>query len=222
MAKKTSPSDRTRRASEPHSPRMQASPPSTELRGVFRRRAEALVQRLSEQASDESLAAALEAPSDFGGLARLLSDTAALGVSLETVDPLAEAVARGAEVKQELLRDAGGGWSSPRVAEHLGITRQAVDKRRRAGRLLAVQTGQGDWLYPVCQFSEEGVLPGLDRFLAAFQAGGPWMRLSILLTPAEEIGGISQLDALRRGEVDAAVRVAATFGEQGGPAETDG
>ncbi|HET7233917.1 MAG TPA: hypothetical protein VFJ16_28155 [Longimicrobium sp.] len=186
-----------------------------DLRSIFRKRTEALVQRLSEQASEDALAAALAAPSDFGGLARLLSETAALGVALDTVDPLAEAVARGVESKQALLRDAGGGWSAARAAAHLGITRQAVDKRRRAGKLLALQSGTGDHLYPVCQFTEHGVLGGIDRVLAAFPPSGGWTRLDVLLTPAEEIGGISPLEALRHGDVDAAILAASMFGEQG-------
>jgi len=186
-----------------------------DIRSVFQTRTEALVQRLMEQASDDTVAAALAAPSDFGGLARLLSDTAALGVSLDTVDPLAEAVARGAETKQALLRDAGGGWSSTRVAMHLGITRQAVDKRRRAGKLLALRSGAGDYVYPVCQFTDDGVLAGLDRVLAAFAPSGGWTRLDVLLAPAEEIGGVSPLDALRAGDADGAVLAASLFGEQG-------
>jgi hypothetical protein len=197
-------------------------PAATDLRTVFRRRTEALIERLAEQASDETIAAALEAPSDFGGLARLLSDMAPFGISTETIDPLAEAIARGAECKQELLAGAGGGWSSTRVATHLGLTRQAVDKRRKAGKLLALQNGRGDYLYPVCQFTEDGVLPGLDRFLAACPPSGGWTQLDLLLTPAEEIGNHSPLEALRHGDVEAAVRVAAMFGELGGPSSTDG
>jgi hypothetical protein len=199
---------RTRRA---------ARAPEPDLRAIFRRRTEALIDRLAGQASDESIAAALEAPSDVGGLARLLSDMAPLGVELERIDPFAEAIARGAEAKQELLRDAGGSWSSTRVAAHLGMTRQGVDKRRRAGKLLALQSGHGDYLYPVCQFTDDGVLGGIGRFLAACPPSGGWTRLDLLLTPAEEIDGVSPLDALRRGNVDAAVRAASMFGELGGP-----
>jgi hypothetical protein len=192
-----------------------------DLRAVFRRRTNALIERLADYASDEVIAAALQAPSDIGGLARLLSDTAAFGMELDRIDPFAEAIARGAVVKQELLAAAGGGWSSPRVAAHLGITRQAVDKRRRGARLLALQSGRGDWLYPVCQFTDNGVLPGIDRFLAALPASGGWTRLDVLLAPAEEIGNESPLQALRRGDVEAAVRVASRFGEQGGPSAAD-
>jgi hypothetical protein len=138
-----------------------------------------------------------------------------------SIDPFAEAIARGVEAKQELLRDAGGGWSSTRVATHLGMTRQGVDKRRRAGKLLALQSGRGDYLYPVCQFTEHGVLPGIDRFLGACPPSGGWTRLDLLLTAAEEIGDRSPLEALRGGEVAAAVHAASMFGEQGGPSGAD-
>jgi hypothetical protein len=201
----------------PNPPRTGAGRRAIDLRVLFRKRAEALVHRLTEQATDEDLAAALEAPSDFGSVARLLSDAAAVGVSLDTVDPLAEAVARGAEIKQDLLAAAGGGWSSARVARHLGITRQAVDKRRRNRKLLAVQAGHGGYVYPVCQFDADGVIAGLDRFLGAFGTGSGWTWLDVLLAPAEEIGGISPLEALRGGNADAAAQAAAMYGEQGGP-----
>lgn len=207
----------------PHSARSRTRRTATQpdLRAVFRRRTNALIERLAQYASDEVIAAALQAPTDLGGLARLLSDTASFGMELDRIDPFAEAIARGAEAKQELLAAAGGGWGSPRVAAHLGITRQAVDKRRRAGRLLALQSGRGDWLYPVCQFTDDGVLPGIDRYLAAFPASGGWTRLDVLLAPAEEIGDRSPLEALRQGNVEAAVRVASMFGEQGGPSSED-
>jgi hypothetical protein len=154
-------------------------------------------------------------------LARLLSDLATLGMEVESIDPFAEAIARGVEAKQELLREAGGGWSSTRVATHLGMTRQAVDKRRKAGKLLALQSGRGDYLYPLCQFTGDGVLPGIDRFLAACPPSGGWTRLDLLLAPAEEIGNHSPLEALRRGDVEAAVLAASMFGEQGGPSGGD-
>ena len=206
-----------------HSPARRAAgrPAATDLRKVFRRRTEALIQRLSEQASDDALAAALEAPSDVGGLARLLSDLATVGMEVESIDPFAEAIARGVEAKQELLRDAGGGWSSTQAATHLGMTRQAVDKRRKAGKLLALQSGRGDYIYPVCQFTEDGVLTGLDRFLAACPPSGGWSRLDLLLTRAEEIADRSPLEALRGGDVEAAALAASMFGEMGGPSGTD-
>ena len=186
-----------------------------DVRAVFSTRTHALVERLASQVSDETLAAALASPTDIGGLARLLSDAVALEVDLERIDPMAEAVARGVDAKEQLLREAGGGMGSVVAAKHLGITRQGVEKRRRAGKLLALQTGGGNYLYPLCQFTEDGVVPGLDRFLGALPPSGGWTRLDALLTPAEEIGGRSPLQALREGDVDAAVLAASMFAEQG-------
>jgi hypothetical protein len=102
------------------------------------------------------------------------------------------------------------------------MTRQGVDKRRKAGKLLALQSGRGDYLYPVCQVTEHGVLPGIDRFLAACPPSGGWTRLDLLLTPAEEIGGRSPVEALRGGDVAAAAHAASMFGELGGPSGADG
>lgn len=191
--------------------------PRQALRAAFLRRSVSLLERLSEQASAETLTAALAAPSDVGGVAMLLSDLASLDVELDTVDPLAEALARGAAVKQELLAGAGGAWSAGRVARMLGISRQAIDKRRQRRAILAVPSGAGDYLYPAGQFTPHGVLTGLDEFLRAFPDAdeNPWTQLSVLLAPADSLGGRSALDALRAGNVAGAADVARTFGEHG-------
>ena len=186
------------------------------LRAAFLRRAVPLLERLSERASPEVLTAALAAPSDVGGVASLLSDLAPLGIELETVDPLAEAMARGAAAKEELLRSAGGALAAGTVARALGISRQAVDKRRRRGALLAVPSGSGDHLYPACQFTESGgVLSGLDEVLAAFEVRDPWVQLAVLLGAAPSLDGRSAVEALREGDVEGAAAVARAFGEQG-------
>ena len=104
------------------------------------------LERVSAAASPGALKAALASPTDVGGVASLLSDLAPLGLDLSSVDPFVEAIAHGAAVKQELLKAAGGGLLSSQVATALGITRQAVDKRRSRGALLAVPAGSGDQL----------------------------------------------------------------------------
>jgi hypothetical protein len=139
----------------------------------------------------------------------------------ERFDAFAAAVLRGAVAKQEMLEDAGGAWTKSAVARHLGITQSMVDARRRRHQLLAVRSASGEYVFPVCQFTDDDVLPGLDRFLRAFQSGSGWTWLDVLLTPAEEIGGISPLDALRRGEPEKAAVAAAMFGELGGPVNMD-
>ena len=137
-----------------------------------------------------------------------------MGLDLSSVDPFAEAMARGTAVKQELLKSAGGGLTSTQVARALGLTRQAVDKRRSRRALLAVPTGSGEYLYPACQFTLRGVIPGFETLLQAFQIRNPWTQLSGLLAPVPGAGGKTVLEALKAGEVEKAMAVVASFGEQ--------
>src|SRR6266852_1576357 len=148
------------------------------LAQAFLKRSVKMLERVSSSASSEALKSALSAPTDVGGVASLLSHLAPLGVDLSAVDPFVEAMARGAAVKQELLTSAGGGLTSSQVASALGMTRQAVDKRRCRRALLAVPNGSGEYIYPACQFTEQGVIPGLEDVLRAFQVRSPWTQLS--------------------------------------------
>jgi hypothetical protein len=185
------------------------------LARTFLRRSMQMLERLSATASAESLNAALSSPSDVGGVASFLSEMAPLGVDLSTVDPFAESLAKGAVIKQELLERSGGGLTAAQVASALGITRQAVDKRRIRRTLLAVPTGSGDYVYPACQFDSEGVILRFEDVLQSFQIEGPWTRLSVLLAPSPSLRGKSILEALKAGDVERAIAVANAFGEQG-------
>src|SRR4029077_10545480 len=117
------------------------------LAQAFLKRSVKMLERVSSSASSEALKSALSSPTDVGGVASLLSDLAPLGVDLSAVDPFLEAMARGAAIKQELLTSGGGGLTSSQVSSALGITRQAVDKRRSRRALLAVPNRSGDDVY---------------------------------------------------------------------------
>jgi hypothetical protein len=80
-----------------------------------------------------------------------------------------------------------------------GISRQAVDKRRRAGQLLALRVG-ADWRYPAIQVDRHGMVPdGLAVVLRSMADSGPWSILDFLLTPDEVLEGLTPIEALRRG-----------------------
>lgn len=181
---------------------------------AFLKRSVKMLERVTAAASKDTLRAALASPTDIGGVAALLSDVAPLGIDLSSVDPLAEAMARGALVKQELLQQAGGGLTASQVASGLDISRQAVDKRRSRGALLAVPTGSGEFLYPACQFTRDGVIPGLEKVLGAFQVDNPWTQLAVLLARAPALKNKSVLNVLSEGDVNGAAAVVASFGEQ--------
>ena len=173
-----------------------------------------MLQRVSSVASPEILKTALSSPTDVGGVASLLSDLAPLGLELSSVDPFVEAMAHGAAVKRKLLESSGGGLTSSQVAAALGITRQAVDKRRSRRALLAVASGSGEYLYPACQFTAKGVIPGFEEVLRSFRIQNHWTQLSVLLAPAPALRGKTILAALKAGEIKKAIGIVESFGEQ--------
>lgn len=101
------------------------------------------------------------------------------------------------------------------AADALGLTRQGVDRRRRAGRLLALSMGKRGYLYPVWQFTQGGTLRGLEETLDAFQDIGPWAQLAWFISPNTRLGGEPPLDMLRAGEIGRVVEAASVYGEQG-------
>jgi hypothetical protein len=132
-----------------------------------------------------------------------------------TGEPYREALKRGREARKELLAAEGGVLSGAEVAEILGLSRQAVDKRRRAGRLLGLSTGRRGIAYPAWQFTEGGVLPGWEDVLADLTDHDPWMQLIFMLTPDMWLDEKVPLTELRRGNL-ARVQVAARMlGEHG-------
>jgi hypothetical protein len=170
-----------------------------------------LLERLGERASHEILRDAITASDPASGLARLLAEIGPLDPPAP--DPLAGARARGALAKQEMLEAAGGVYRVSQVAKLLGVSRQAVDGRRVRGTLLAVPRANGEWVYPACQFTGDGVVPGLDEFLRAFPVPTPWTQLSILLAHSPRLDGRSPIEALRSGDTGAACAVAREYGE---------
>lgn len=177
------------------------------------RRSTSTIKQLVQHASAEILAKALEQQTGVTALAQFLSDVATESVNLE--DPLAPARARAASVKQQLLEEAGGTYTTSEVAEILGIQPQAVTKRERTGKVLAVRGSSGQNLYPRCQFDANGTIAGLEVVLQAFPMKNPWTRLSGLMASTPALGGRSILRALHDGDLVQAIATAETLGEHG-------
>ena len=168
------------------------------VRAAFQRRSLDALSRIASQASTESLVEALAATTDVGTLARVLGDAEVIGSAIAELEPLAPLIARNAEHRVELIEAAGGALTADEVGIFLGITRQAVDKRRRANGLLGLRQG-GDWRYPRCQFDTERheVVTGLPQLLRIFSDVGPWVTLDFLLSADETLGGKTPLEVLR-------------------------
>lgn len=132
---------------------------------------------------------------------------------LAPIDPLASARLRGMKVKQELLYSDGQPLRSEEVAQLLGISRQAVDKRRSKGKILAVSLGKRGYFYPLWQFRAGEVLAGFDRVLAALSKFDGWTQLMFMKTGDLRLEDRTPLEVLMAGDIDAVVNAAACYGE---------
>lgn len=148
-------------------------------------------------------------------LARLvgLAFTGSLGGGGTRAEKLERARARGVLARHELSAAEGGSWSSDEVSVVLQISKTAVLKRLKAGRLLAwreerLQAAR----FPRWQFDAHGqVLPGFEEILGILEQDArldAWAKLLFFLQEKSELGGRRPLDLLRDGRLDE-VRLAA-------------
>ncbi len=152
--------------------------------------------------------------SDWEVLLRALSSTDVL-VLTSGSDPLANARLRGIHAKRRLVNAEGGAISASEVAQILGISRQAVDKRRQAGTLLAIRVGGHGYRYPFWQFEQSGVLGGLEPVLKALARHDEWMKLAFFVNANVHLNDESPLHRLRRGDVETVLQAAEAYGEHG-------
>lgn len=136
---------------------------------------------------------------------------------LSSVEPLAPAFIRGLEARRRLLDENGGTLTAEEVGGILGITRQAVEKRRRAGSLLALTTGRHGYRYPVWQFVQSGVLPGLDDVLHVLASHDEWMQATFFVSRNPRLGNRTPIELLSAAEVPSVIDAAEAYGQYGAP-----
>jgi hypothetical protein len=172
------------------------------------------VAHIATEMDERLLTAVSGAPSDYAVLLQVLEEPEALALMAE--DPLTPAKLRGLRQREELLRAEGGTISAEAAANLLRLTRQAVDKRRRVGRLIGLSTGRRGYAYPSWQFnSEGGTLQGLETILAELKDHDPWMQTTFMLSPNMALDGETPLAGIRRGELDRVRHAALLYGEHG-------
>jgi hypothetical protein len=118
-------------------------------------------------------------------------------------------------------RELGPCYSSKGVGIALGgVSRQAVEERRRRRTILALRTADGVWVYPAFQLDARNqVLRGLPAVLQALEGSlDDWTIASLLLRPQPLLDGRSFIEALRAGDAAAVVAVATAAGERLGAA----
>lgn len=183
------------------------------MREAFASRLHEVVDHLARTAEGSTVVEVLEMADALSGLTVALERAAVSDAGVR--DPLAAARVRGIDARQQLIERAGGVLRLSDAAERLGVTPQAVTGRRTRGTILAVAMPNGEWVYPGCQFGENGLVPGIGAVLAEFSDVSPWTQLAVLLASSDRYGGRSALDLLVAGGLDAARSIAATYGEQG-------
>jgi hypothetical protein len=189
---------------------------STEpVRAIFLTRALNAAAWLVQALDTSALSEAAAQPTDYSFLLRAL-EAPEVVEALARDDPLAEARLAGLRSKTFLLHAEGGAVPVEEAAAMLGLTRQAVDRRRRAGKLIGLTMGRRGYLYPAWQFGEHGTIPGLEETLAALDSFGPWSQVSWFIGPNTRLGSRSPLTMLREGQIEPVVRAAQLYGEQGG------
>jgi len=157
---------------------------------------------------------ATAAPSDYLVAVEALT-SASETTQLIVEDPFIAAKFRGLKRKQQMLETAGGALTSEQVAEILGISRQAVDKRRAATQLLALTQGRRGYSYPSFQFEDGRPITGLEEVLAELKELDPWMQMVFFTSPNERLGDKTPLERLKKGLVSEVKAAATGFGEQG-------
>lgn len=113
----------------------------------YRTRSLSLTRRAMEHVSSGTLVEAVAASTDRETMLRILEapEMAAPVIETATIDA---ARAAGIEGRDQLLTAQGGSWPVERVAKYLGLTRQAVDKRRKVNKLIGLAVGRHGYRYP--------------------------------------------------------------------------
>ncbi len=186
------------------------------LVSAFASRALRGIRRLAEEATAETLAVATAAPTDTEVVVSALQQPEAIGW-LKELEPLLPSKVRGLRERARLLASEGGTWDAETVARHLHLTRQGVNRRRRAGALLGIDVGRRGYRYPAWQFDRGGTLSGLEDVLRALQQHDPWMQLIFMVSANARLGNRTPLEALRSSEREAVTAAARAFGHHGAP-----
>ncbi len=112
-----------------------------------------------------------------------------------------------------MLDEEGGAVGGEDLGEILNISRQAVDARRKAGKLLALTTGNRKYLYPLWQVRDGQVLPGLEQVLDTLGEFGPWPQAQFMMEPNIWLNWDTPLNRLRSDDLNSVLSAAHKFAD---------
>jgi hypothetical protein len=181
---------------------------------VFFSRAFNALSSITNELSSQSVEELTASSTDFELLVNAVSATSTAAASTDA-DPLIRAKLGGIEHRKRILEKLGGTLSAEQVSELIGISRQAVDRRRSQNQLIGLTQGKRGYAYPAFQFEDGKTLDGLKEVLDALSGHDPWMQSIFFANGNDRLTGKTPLDALRQGKTEAVVRAAEAYGEQG-------
>lgn len=184
------------------------------MKGVVITRSLEAIIKCVEAADSENLKEIASAPTNYEVLLRQL--TGCLDV-LRGEDSLAEARLRGLKMKEDLLKRAGGAMNADQAGKLLNLTRQAVDKRRKARKLVAIEFGKRGYLYPAFQFDEQ-LIDLMEQVLERIDSRVEnWSLLAFFLNGNAYLNGASPVELMRKSKIEEVLRAAHAYGSQGAP-----
>jgi hypothetical protein len=190
-------------------------PSGASTRRAFLERAFETVERLAETVDEARLEEALGADTDAAVLTALgLTRTPSASTYAAATDPLAAARARGEQAKRDILAAQGDMLNASEVAARLRCDVADVEQRRQEGLLLALPSASGELGFPAWQFTDDGLLPGLEEVFRNMSVRSPWMRAAFFLSGDLRLDGRTPLEMLLRGEIEAVRDAGAAYGEQ--------
>jgi len=164
--------------------------------------------------SETALSNAAKASDNWHAMFRAMRNAEVLD-QMQKSDPLARAFLDGLDAKARLIEQNGGVFKTEEVAEYLGITPQAVNKRRALRQLVGLTFRKRGYVFPAWQFTDRGTAPGLEQVLLALADHDEWMQNVFFINPNTRLGGRRPLDLLREGEIPEVLDAAREFGQHG-------
>ncbi|MGE3271154.1 MAG: hypothetical protein AB7P40_20555 [Chloroflexota bacterium] len=164
--------------------------------------------------TDARRAALRAEPATPLGSERLPRQGHPLGTLGQAEYPLAAALARGEQMQRDILATQGELLSADEVAARLQIEPAEVERRGQEGMLLGLALESGETGFPSWQFTDDGLLPGLESVLRRLSVRNSWMRAAFFLSGDLRLDGRTPLEALLHGDIDAVSAAGAAYGEQ--------
>jgi hypothetical protein len=184
------------------------------VRGPFVQRSLTALADVAKRMQPNELRDATSRSTNLDALVSGLLQPGSIGL-IRAIDPLAPARLRGLRARDELLSAEGGTLSAAEVSQLLGISRQAVNKRRDARKLIGVEVGRRGFRYPAWQFVAGDTITGLEEVLAALGDTPPLSAMRFFLSGSHRLEGKRPLDLLRRKSVAPVLTAASAYGEHG-------